>query len=326
MEREAIKEFIREMVGPNVALVDHPEWVGFCCILSEWTHHGGKDNSPSCGISVQADGTSIYHCWSCGAKGSVPWLLRQIEKYTGENYAKLIRELERGEFLGGALPEWGDKRMAVAKPKALDAATYMDLYDPGNDHWYPASRGITASTCDTIQLLVDTDDGHGEERILFPVFGGNGDLYGFTGRAVRDNVEPRIRDYHGLPKKNVLLGQHLLQQEDSVVIVVEGLFDYAKLVQFNLPVVATLHAGITTGQRALLLDIGKPIVWMFDNDEPGAKATIAARKSIGKQLPQQTVKYPSRVTPRRAKARSPKDPATCTEQEVYTMIEKATIV
>ena len=50
------------------------------------------------------------------------------------------------------------------------------------------------------------DDGHGAERIIFPVRGREGELYGYTGRAIDEDVQPRIRDYYGLPKRACLLG------------------------------------------------------------------------------------------------------------------------
>jgi DNA primase len=327
VEREAIKELLRELEGPNIALVDHPEWVGCCCVLAPWTHPNGRDSSPSCGISVKPDGgTSIYHCWSCGSKGTVPWLLRQLEKYTGKNHARIIRELERGEFLGGSLPEWGERTMTTVKLTQLDEKVFTDLYESALDHPYIQSRGITNATVEKTGMLIDPADSQGDERVLFPVYGRNRELYGFTGRAVYDSVEPRIRDYHGLPKKNVLLGLHLITPEDTTVIVVEGLFDYAKLVQYDVPVVATLHAGVTAGQKRLLLELGLPIVWMFDSDEPGKAATNAAVKAIGKHLPMYVVRYPTRLQPRSRKAITPKDPATCTRAEVYDMFTNAAIV
>lgn len=327
MEREAIKELLREVEGPNTEFVDHPEWVGFRCVLAPWTHPGGRDSSPSCGISVKPDGgTSIYHCWSCHSKGTVPWFLRKLEEFTGENYASMIREIERGEFLGGELPEWGETKVTTPKLNQLDRTVFLDLYESAKDHPYLAKRGITNRVVDLIDLVVDPSDSAGAERILFPVYGRNFELYGFTGRATNDRVEPRIRDYHGLPKKNVLLGIHLIHPDDTSIVVVEGLFDFAKLVEYDLPVVASLHAGITAGQKRLLLDLGLPIIWMFDNDEAGQLAVASARKAIGKHLPMSTVTYPRRISPRNNSRTSPKDPATCTVDEVYSMIERATVV
>lgn len=328
MDRESIKDLIRELNGPNTEFIDHHEWVSIRCILAPWTHANGTDSTPSCGISVKPNGdTSIYHCWSCKASGTIPWMLRKLEEYTGESYSALIREIEQGEFFGGELPEWGETRvMAAPKLNQLDKSVFLGLYDSAKDHPYLARRGISNATTDVLELVVDPADSAGVERILFPVYGRGGELYGFTGRATNDRAEPRIRDYHGLPKKSILLGLHLIKPEDTTVIVVEGLFDYAKLVEYDLPVVAALHSGITSWQKQLLLNLGLPIIWMFDNDQAGRLATESASKAIGRHLPMRTVSYPRRLNPRKASGSSPKDPATCTMDEVYDMVERASIL
>lgn len=323
MDRQSIKEMLREVIGPNVELVDHPKWVGLHCPLAPWTHEKGSDSSPSAGVSVKDDDTSIYNCFVCG-RGTVPWFLRQMEKYTGESYKKLISNIEDGEFLGGSLPEWGSKKVSKAKDVFL-GEDYLDLYDDAEGHWYLEDRGIDADTARILQLKIDPEDSHGDERILFPVFSRDKQLYGFTGRAVFDKVEPRIRDYHGLPKARVLLGLHLIRPEDKHIILVEGLFDYAKMVQYDQPAVATMHAGLTDEQANLLIDLGLPVIEMYDNDKAGEDAVEVAKKKLEKYLPFSTVKYPERRS-KKGKVICPKDPATLTEEEVEEMIRKAKLL
>lgn len=329
MDRASIKELLREVIGPNTPMVDHPNWVGIPCALAPWTHASGRDSAPSAGISVNNSGTSIYHCYSCGAKNTVQWFLRQIDRYTGDNHEALIREIEDGDFFGGALQDWGAReQVKEVTMKVLDRDTFLDIYESANDHPYLARRGISNATSELLDLRVDPSDSAGAERILFPVFGRKGHLFGFTGRATSNDVEPRVRDYHGLPKRNVLLGEHLIQDSDRYVVVVEGLFDYANLAQCDIPVVATLHAGITACQRRLLLEIGKPIIWMFDEDTPGKEATIAAAKLIGKGLPMLRASYldaePGRVV--RSSVKGKRDPACLTPDMLKRMIEKARIL
>lgn len=332
MDRQAIREMLREVLGPNTELIDHPKWVGMHCPLSRWTHEHGADTSPSAGISVKEDGTSIFNCYVCG-RGTVPWFLRQMEKYTGESYKKIINTIEHGEFLGGSLPEWGDSKVKKHVETFLDADTYLDLYDSAVGHWYFGERAevrgetcLTDETIETLQLKLDPGDSRGDERILFPVFSRDGGLYGFTGRAVYDKVEPRVRDYHGLPKARVLLGLHLIMETDTLVVVVEGPFDYAIVAQYGYPVVATLHSGLTPEQAQHLIDLGKPVVFMYDNDAAGEKATDVATEALKEYLPISRVTYPKRKRWKGGKATCPKDPASCTEDEVISMIDKAIIL
>jgi DNA primase len=325
MDRQEIKELLREVIGPNAVVADHNGWVSFCCPLAPWRHAGGKDTSPSSGISVKDGDTSVFHCWSCGSKGTVPWLLRQLEKYTGDSFSSIIRGIENGEFLGGSLPEWGDKVKKRTPDRYLDD-TYIELYDSAVGHWYLRDRGITRETTKALGLLLDPEDSHGDERILFPVYNRHKQLHGITGRAVLDDIEPRIRDYHGLQKANALLGLHLVDTTDKYVIVVEGLFDFAMVFQYGYSVVATLHAGLTAVQADKLLDLGMPVVLMYDNDTAGKQAVKAATAALLGKLPLSVVKYPEREAQRGGKVICPKDPATCTMDEVDWMVGHARIV
>lgn len=87
MDRESIHSFVKEVAGPSTELIDHDRWVSFRCILAPWTHEKGMDSTPSAGISINDDGTSVYNCYACATKhrsGPLVWLLRELEKYTGD--------------------------------------------------------------------------------------------------------------------------------------------------------------------------------------------------------------------------------------------------
>lgn len=328
MDRESIKEVLRTVLGPNTELIDHPKWVGLHCPLAPWKHANGKDSSPSAGVSVKEDGgISVFNCMGCHSKGPLTYLLKELEKFTGDNHSKLIRELDGEEFLGGALPEWSKgKKVRAPKLNYLDKAQYLDLYDSAEGHWYLRKRGISDETARELTLLVDPEDSRMEERILFPVMDLEQRLLGFSGRATDSRAEPKVRDYHGLPKTHCLLGEHLLDLvNDEYVVVVEGLFDYAKCREYGEPTVAVMHSGITEFQYRKLLNIGKPLVLMFDNDEAGADAENSAISMLSGKLPLSAVTYPRRGTRKKPKA-SPKDPCACTYEEVKWMIQEARIV
>lgn len=318
MDRAEIKELLREVLGPNVELVDHPKWVGLHCPLAPWKHATGRDSSPSAGVSVKDGDVSIFNCYGCHTKGPLPYLLKELEKYTGENLSKLIRSIDGEEFIGGALPEWGARESKKDTTVFLDKDEYFGLYDSARDHPYLKRRGITNSTVDTLNLMVDPEDSQLEERILFPVMNRAGQLYGFSGRAVHSTAELKVRDYHGLPKAKVLLGEQLIQADDAFIVVVEGLFDLARLVQYNVPAIATMHAGVTDYQAKKLLEIGKPLIEMYDNDQAGREAKLVLSKALLGRLPIAATKYP--------KARKVKDPDGLTYEEVMWMIDHSEIV
>jgi len=334
MDREGIKELLRELAGPNVELIDHSKWVSFHCLFAPWTHSKGTDKTPSAGISVNESGDSIFHCYACigRKKGPLTWFLKEYEKYTGENLSAAIREIENNEFLGGSLPEWGQKPNAKAKLEPLDPVIYEDLYDPAEGHWYLKSRGITSKRAiRAMGLCIDPSDSQGYERILFPVYTPDNQLVGFTGRAVEKPGEQlpenflKVRDYFGLRKELVLLGSHLIHPEDEFVAVVEGLFDYAKLVQIDAPVVASLHAGMTDAQAKILRGLGKPVVLFYDDDPAGREAIETAHQKLVKYLPVSKARYP-KVKGRTPCRKRKTDPGGMQEEDLLNAIQKATLL
>jgi DNA primase len=120
----------------------------------------------------------------------------------------------------------------------------------------------------------------------------------------------------------------LVDREDRFVIVVEGLFDVAITYQYGYSVVGTLHAGLTDSQAAALLELGMPVLLMYDNDAAGVSAIETAKEQLLGRIPLMlSGKYPRR------RFRAPggklewvKDPAKCTMKEVDIMVEEAIIL
>lgn len=329
MDRKTIHEFVKAVAGPNIELVDHSNWVSFRCLLARWTHQKRTDNTPSAGISINEDGESVYHCYACTTKarsGPLVWLLRQLEKYSGDSYRDLIRELDGSEFLGGALPEWGSRvRTKRRKLNILDD-TYLDLFEPATGHPYLRKRGIDDGTAQYLGLCVDPEDYHGAERIVFPVYTADHGLVGFTGRAVQNDVEPRVRDYYGLPKDSVLLGAHLVQPDDPFVVVVEGPFDLAKVVKAGLPAVATMHAGMTAAQQRIMRNLGLPVTLMLDNDAAGRTGAQIIAEGLLPYLPVSIVRYPKRGVLRGTQWVKVKDPGALRVAEIQELVSKAKVL
>jgi hypothetical protein len=323
MEREAIKEFVKEVIGPNTEMVDHPRWVGMHCPLAPWTHAKGTDSNPSAGISVKDDDISIFNCYGCHTKGPLPYLLKQLEKYTGENYADLIREIDHDEFLGTSLPEWGANKKRVERVRVLEE-DLIELYDPFEEHWYLDDRGIPSEMIQKLGLRLDPEDSEGEERIIFPVRNTKGQLVGFTGRATSEEARLKVRDYHGFKKAHALLGSHLLQGA-SQVIIAEGLFDYAAGVSAGLPVVAAMHANLTEYQQRIIRDLALPTVLFFDNDDAGKHATSIVKEALRPWVPLSVVKYRTHGGKLKKKWQY-NDPGEMPDEELVWMVENARVV
>lgn len=273
MNAKEIQDVLRDVFGRGFQTEVSGNWVKIRCPLSKWTHESGADSNPSAGISVNQSGTSVFSCFTCKRPAPFHVMLRRYAEYTGENLDSLIEELEEEAYLGARrLPSWDDGRVEVAHDlPTLDKAIFLDLYEPAAGHPYLEKRGISASTAELLQLMVDPRDlVDGEERILFPVFTPEGDLHGFSGRAVDPNARLKVRDYHGLEKRNCLLGSHLItSSRPDKVLVVEGLFDYANAWECGQPAVAVMHSSITPAQANMLRSFSLPTYDFLDDDIAG---------------------------------------------------------
>lgn len=297
MNSDQIREVMRDVFGRGFSTEVSGAWVKMRCPLSTWTHQTGKDSNPSAGVSINPTGVSVFNCFTCGNKTPFHGMLRRYATFTGEDLDDLIEELEDEAYLGvRELPQWSEaKAKNVAPPLvSLDKAIFLDLYDSAAGHPYLVERGISDETARMLQLMVDpADPADGFERILFPVFGPEGELHGFSGRATSGEARLKVRDYHGLSKARCLLGSHLIKpQGANKVLVVEGLFDYANAWECGQPAVAAMHSTLTEYQAQILRGIRLPTYDFYDNDDAGRKGGLALGTMLSMYQPVLKTRYP----------------------------------
>ena len=295
MDVKEIHEVLSDVFGSTMGATTVNGWVSIRCPLSPWTHERGKDGRPSAGVSIQPNSTSVFSCFTCGNKAPFHGMLRKYADFSGEDLSDLIEEMEQEAYLGArTVPEWDSDAQEEEPLPVLDKAVFLDLYDSAAGHPYLASRGISDATARRLQLMLDpSDPADGEERILFPVFGPNGDLHGLTGRAVSKTARLKVRDYMGLKKARCLLGAHLITETSpDKILVVEGLFDYANAWECGQPAVAAMHSDLTPAQLHILQDFGLPLYPFFDNDEAGDKGVKTTCTALADNQPVLLVEWP----------------------------------
>ena len=341
MKAREITEFLKELQNRRVPSKVINGWVSMPCPLAPWTHRNTEDKHPSFGVKVQdnSGNVSIFNCYTCKKKGPLSHLATLYQNFSGQDKSHLIDEAEDIELFGVQLPLWEERNDAephMIPPDPL-GAEYEDIFEPawaegvftqdgrgslarngsGWSHSYLISRGVQFRATQYMDILVDKDDGHGAERIVFAVRGTEGELYGYTGRATDPEVNPRIRDYYGLPKRACLLGAHLISDRlpPKPIILCEGLFDYARLVQCRQLAVAAMHSGLTELQARILRDAGRPVILMYDNDEAGRSGNKLAKRLLQDYVPLQKVRYPE----------GKKDPGSLTSDEIRVMLEESRV-
>lgn len=296
MDAREITEVLKDVFGRNFKAIESNGWLSIKCPLSKWTHERGADKRESAGISIKPNGVSVFNCFTCHNTMPIQGMLRKWAGYTGEDLGGLIEELEDAVYLGPrTIPTWDETRVQQTEEQApLDKAIYLDLYDSAAGHPYLAARGITDETAELLQLMLDPcDPSDGEERILFPVFGTDGELYGLSGRATNGNARLKVRDYFGLKKSANVLGAHLIaQRKPGYVLIVEGLFDYANCWNHGHPAVAVMHSTFTQKQAEIVRDFSLPTYPLYDDDKAGRHGSQECAAKLVQYVPVLMPQYP----------------------------------
>lgn len=331
MTRDEIKDVLRDVFGRNFVMKDLGVWVSIKCPLSQWTHEKGADNSASAGVSVNDAGSSGFNCFTCKNAGPLSHMLRTYSEFSGEDLDDLIEEIEENDFLGPrSIPSYDQLRehhlTEIAMP--IDEGLYMDLYDSAANHPYLRKRGISEATARKLELLYDPKDPADKEpRILFPVRGVDGLLYGFSGRATQGKAKLKVRDYFGLVKAQAVLGSHL-GVDARRVIAVEGLVDYAMCHEHGEAGCAVMHSNMTEWQAAIFKEMGKPTYLMYDDDKAGQEGNQIASRLLSGHVPLFRTYYP------RVQIEDDteegwhwlKDPGETLPEELLAMIEQARLL
>ena len=166
-------------------------------------------------------------------------------------------------------------------------------YAPGNSTELQSTAelsGIDEDTLEKVGLIIRSKRRPGyynrfRDRIMFPIFSGDGIVIGFGGRILRSNVRapkylntPETPVYH---KSEALYGLHRCKaaaKRDNEVILVEGYTDVLALHQAGHEnTVACCGTALTSGQITILSKLAKTLILIYDADEAGARA---AERSI----------------------------------------------
>jgi len=335
MDRTGILDFISALdIGPPDPS-STAEWVNLKCPLAPWTHSKGRDTVASFGVKVNDKGASHCNCFTCHYTESFASLAYKLGSLRKRDYQSVGREIERQEFIGASfIPKpYRDSVLPVAEEIIEGSDVEEDqLPDPAFAHRYESAvgqpylrnRGIDAFTTANLGLRFDPF----QRRVLFPVYDVRKRFRGFSGRrtegpwGANENGVPierngriylKVRDYGGLPKSKVLLGEHAVSRlarprppavlrrrpgpaiSRQPLILVEGLFDYAYLKRLGFSNVIGLlgsHLAKDPTRRQTIESFGLPLIMFFDNDQPGRDAKKRVTEQLFRRVGLSSVVYP----------------------------------
>jgi hypothetical protein len=339
MKLENVEKLLQDLEIPLHPRETSGVFVNFQCPFAPFYHKKGIDSHPSFGISVSPEKRSYYTCFSCQQKGSLALLPAKLGKLRGVDYKDLIDWAERAEFsdIGSiVVPEWDEQNPSkVVNERA--AKKEITTFGSAIGHPYLKKRGY--SWYDAVKLDLQFDEA--QQRILFPVYNNRLQLEGYTGRSVMPDrlitkgkgTNPKSRDYFGLQKERLFLYNRRFNGSQRIILV-EGPFDYARLVQAGYyGAHAILGTALTDYKINLLLELNKPVFLFLDNDAAGDAATFGVVNNqthlrenthlswanrLVDQLPVWICQYP-----KSAEIEGRNDPDSLTIQEIKNAVQNA---
>lgn len=289
MREDLLRDILAEVDIPIIHR-NRRNWLVAKCPFAEYLHEYGTDTNPSFFIKIAADGYSGFNCFTCKQTGNLTRLFDKLGSLRGHDYNSLsIRAML--EETPDSFEEWDRNSEEEIKLVPLDQQIYFRMYPSAlkskSAVKYLQQRDISKETVELLNLRHDPD----EARILFPVFGAEDRLYGFTGRTTLSKSQwpsskfAKVKDYSGLKKDRLILGEHLIQ-EDKPILLVEGLFAYANMYEIGVDEfcspVASMGSHLSTYQASILTDYGLPIYVLYDNDAAGEQGLYGPKNNRGK--------------------------------------------
>ena len=303
-----------EVINARVPLKKKGREYGACCPFH-------NEKTPSFTVSPSKQ---FYHCFGCGAHGSVVTFLMEFEHL---DFVEAIETL--ADSMGITVPrENGGKTQSPEqrqRSKDLfslleDASNYYQLQLKTSEQAveYLKDRQLSGEICKrfnigyslsgwdntlnfftknqaqnyTNQQLVDSglvikkDDGkiydRYRDRIMFPIRNRKGQVIGFGGRVLGDDLpkyinSPETSVFH---KGRELYGFYEARKNTKKlerIIVVEGYMDVIALSQFDISyAVATLGTATTQDHITQLFRAVPEIIFCFDGDRAGKEAAWRA--------------------------------------------------
>jgi DNA primase len=270
------------------------QWRGVCPL------HGGEGRDA---FHVNT-ARQLFHCFSCGAGGTVLDLVAALE------HCELPEAAQRlAARWNVSETHWSP---SVVQPRQATVTEKREVLRPlgfrlrGVDerHPYLSSRGITAATAAAFGIGFYAGPGLLSRRLVIPIHDETGQLVAYCGRSL-DGTEPRYKFPAGFAKSRVVFNLHRAVAAGSTTgIVVEGFFDSLKVHQAGFrSVVALMGAALYDRQEWLLAKHFRRLILMLDGDPAGRRASEAITAQLARHCPVRVIQLTANIQPDHLSAR-----------------------
>lgn len=238
---------------------------GLCLI-----HRGERDDAFH--ADLRGNG---FHCFACGAKGSVLDLVAALEHCSLRAAAFRLRDwfaLPPSPPLPGPSPDAANHQL-IRKKERLVVPLRFSLHPVDFSHPYLALRGIEHRTAEHFGVGYYSGPGLMRGRVVIPIHDGEGRLAAYAGRSTGQAV-PKYLLPPGFAKSRILYNLHRARAlRSAALVVVEGFFDCINVSQAGYAAVALMGCSLSQIQQEQLLSATTHVVLMLDADTAGWNAT-----------------------------------------------------
>ena len=223
-----------------------------------------SESTPSCSVHLAK---GLFHCFGCGAAGSIFDFVAMMERCELRAAAEVVANLfPLSEQRNGAISA---ERSNVSHTPPLSRTLSLDPSHP-----YLVGRGLSPEAIAVFGLGY-CSCGPMQGRICIPIHDAEGRLIAYAGRWAGESVPEHVHRYmlpRGFRKSLVLFNLHRIPDARSIVLV-EGYWSAIRLHQLGLPVAGLMGTSISAAQIALLANRGtRYVTLLFDGDEAGFRA------------------------------------------------------
>lgn len=297
------------------------------CPLAPWEtgHKSIFDKTPSLGIRVNENGTSLANCFACGFSGTLLHLVGRYQTLSKKDLSELIKYIKHREEVDVEtididIGAYEDKKQIYVE-KILDGSIYAPMQ--GRTHQYILDRGLEIDTLKYFDCGFDAT----RQRVTFSVRNLDGKLVGIVGRAIKKHMFPKVYNYFEFDKGRYLFGEDRIIP-NTIIIITEGPID-ALLVWQELnkaellekySVISMLGAEATKFQVKKLFKLTDEVICFLDNDPGGWTGQLRLMKLIRNKLVFRSVYYGNKYFGY--------DPAKLVNEkvDVVNMIEAANLI
>jgi DNA primase len=258
-----------------------------------------QDRKPSLSISLER---KVFHCFGCGASGSVLDFVARIENVSIRDAAARVEEICGVGSKAFHSQPYGTKRETIQSNGGKNPYGCRPLpfkLELDSSHPYLLTRGITRELAAEFGLGY-CGQGDMKGRVCIPIHDECGVFVGCNGRWASDDIPQGVAKYllpRGFEKRRVLFGLHRVIGAERLALV-EGCWSVFRLYALDIAASALMGRTLSTEQESLLLHSGvERLALLLDGDRGGRTASAELVQRLSQNFFVRNVVLPDGAQP-----------------------------